>query len=219
MKKYLLAGLAALTTIGSASAADLTYRRPPPPVAAPIYSPYYNWTGFYLGINGGGGWGSSTWDGIGSFSMSGGLIGVTGGYNYQINQFVIGAEADLDWSGIKGSNNGCFFGCETRNAWFGTLRGRLGYSFDRFMPYLTAGLAFGDIRANTSFLPGGSITNAGWTVGAGFEVALIGNVTAKAEYLYVGLGDFNCGLNCGLLPNSNVSYYTNVLRGGINFRF
>ena len=218
--KYLLAGLAALTTISSASAADLPYRGARAPMAAaPVYSQYYNWTGFYLGINGGGGWGGSTWDGVGGFSVSGGLIGVTGGYNYQINQFVIGAEADIAWSGISGSHTGCFFGCETRNAWFGTMRGRLGYSFDRFMPYLTAGLAFGDIQANTSFLPGGSITNAGWTAGGGFEVALFGNVTAKAEYLYVGLGDFNCGLNCGLLPNSNVSYYANVLRGGINFRF
>ena len=55
---------------------------------------------------------------------------------------------------------------------------------------------------------------------AGFEVAIFGSAfTAKVEYLYVGLGDFNCGLNCGLLPNSNVSYYANLLRGGINVRF
>jgi len=219
MMRYLLAGLATLTMVGSASAADLAYRGARPPVMAPVYSPFYNWSGFYIGINGGGGWGSSTWDGIGGFSVSGGMIGVTGGYNYQINQFVIGAEADIDWSGINGSTNGCFFGCETRNSWLGTARGRLGYAFDRFMPYLTGGLAVGNISAKTQLLPGGSTTNAGWTVGAGFEVALVANVTAKAEYLYVGLGDFNCGLNCGLLPSSNVSFYANVLRGGINVRF
>ena len=56
-------------------------------------------------------------------------------------------------------------------------------------------------------------------MGAGFEVALIANVTAKAEYLYVSLGDFNCGLNCGLLPNGNVSFHANLVRGGINVRF
>ena len=163
--KYLLAGLATLTMVGSASAADLAYRGARPPVMAPVYSPFYNWSGFYIGINGGGGWGSSTWDGIGGFSVSGGMIGVTGGYNYQINQFVLGAEADIDWSGINGSTNGCFFGCETRNSWLGTARGRLGYAFDRFMPYLTGGLAVGNISANTQLLPGGSTTNAGWTVG------------------------------------------------------
>jgi outer membrane immunogenic protein len=220
--KYLLAGLIALTAAGSASAADLAYRGPRPPVAAPIYSPFYNWTGFYVGINGGGGWGNSTWDGIGGFSVSGGMIGVTAGYNYQINQFVLGAEADIDWSGMNGSNNGCFLGCETRNSWLATVRGRLGYSFDRFMPYLTAGVALGNISASLPLLPilpGGSSTTAGWTAGAGFEVALFRNVTAKAEYLFVDLGDFNCGLNCGLLPNGNVSFYANVLRGGINFRF
>ena len=63
--KYLLAGLATLASVGSASAADLSYRGPRPPVAAPIYSPFYNWTGFYVGINGGGGFGGSTWDGVG----------------------------------------------------------------------------------------------------------------------------------------------------------
>ncbi|MGE3871095.1 MAG: outer membrane protein, partial [Pseudorhodoplanes sp.] len=164
--KYLLAALATLATVGSASAADLAYRGARPPVAAPIYSPFYNWTGFYVGINGGGGFGGSTWDGVGDFNVSGGMIGVTAGYNYQINQFVLGAEADIDWSGMNGSNNGCFLGCETRNSWLGTFRGRLGYAFDRFMPYLTAGVALGNISANLPvlpILPGGSTTTAGWT--------------------------------------------------------
>lgn len=219
MKRFLFAGIAVWALAGSAIAADLSYRAPAPYTRAPIYNPVYNWTGFYVGINGGGGWGGSTWDGFDSFSTSGGLIGVTGGYNFQINQFVLGAEADIDWSGMKGTTAVCPFTCDTRNAWLGTLRGRLGYTFDRFMPYLTAGAAVGDIRATRTFFPGGSITNAGWTVGAGFEVALIANVTAKAEYLYVSLGDFNCGLNCGLLPGANVSFHANLLRGGINVRF
>ncbi len=148
------------------------------------------------------------------------MIGVTVGYNYQINQFVLGAEADIDWSGINGSHTGCFFGCETRNSWLATVRGRLGYSFDRFMPYLTAGLALRRHQANQPSCPAGRQHHqCGLDGRRGFEVALFGNVTAKAEYLYVDLGDFNCGLNCGLLPNSNVSFYANVLRGGINFRF
>ena len=62
-------------------------------------------------------------------------------------------------------------------------------------------------------------SNAGWTVGAGLEVGVVNNVSIKAEYLYVDLGDFNCGFNCGLAANGNVSYNANILRGGLNVRF
>jgi outer membrane immunogenic protein len=97
----------------------------------------------------------------------------------------------------------------------------VGFAFDRFLPYFTGGLAVGDINASLPLpaLPGGSITNAGWTVGAGLEVGVISNVSLKAEYLYVDLGNFNCGLNCGLLPGGNVSFTTNIFRGGANLRF
>ena len=85
------------------------------------------------------------------------------------------------------------------------------------MPYITGGAAFGDINAATAGLTT-SATNAGWTVGAGIEFAIAGNWSAKAEYLYVDLGKFNCGLNCGALTD-NVSFTTNLIRGGINYRF
>ena len=208
-------GLLALAG-GSATAADLPrYYQP-----GPAYNPIYTWTGFYVGINGGGGWGSSQWDAVNSFDLSGGLIGGTVGYNWQFGQAVVGAEGDIDWSGIKGTSTVlCPGGCETRNKWLATVRGRLGLAFDRFLPYVTGGLAFGDINATVPILPGGSISNAGWTVGAGVEVGLVSNVSLKAEYLYVDLGNFNCGLNCGLAPGSNVSFTTSVFRGGANLRF
>ncbi len=173
-------GLLALAG-GSAAAADLPrYYQP-----GPVYNPIYTWTGFYIGINGGGAWGRSQWDGLDTFDVSGGR------------------------------------GCETRNKWLATVRGRLGYAFDRFLPYFTGGLALGDINATlpVPVLPGGSISSAGWTVGAGLEVGLVSNVSLKAEYLYVDLGTFNCGLNCGLAPGGNVSFTTNIFRGGANLRF
>jgi outer membrane immunogenic protein len=116
---------AAVLASGSAAAADLTPRYAPVIRPAPVYAAVYNWTGFYLGINGGGGWGRSQWDGIDRFDVSGGLIGGTIGYNWQINQLVIGAEGDLDWSGIRGSTTAvCPLGCTTRNSWLATVRGR-----------------------------------------------------------------------------------------------
>lgn len=115
----------------------------------PAYNPIYTWTGFYVGINGGGGWGSSQWDAVNSFDLSGGLIGGTVGYNWQFGQVVVGAEGDIDWSGIKGTTTVlCPGGCETRNKWLATVRGRVGFAFDRFLPYFTGGLALGDINAN-----------------------------------------------------------------------
>jgi outer membrane immunogenic protein len=221
MKRAGIGLLAVILGWGSATAADLSPRYQAPLVrAAPVYYPGYYWTGFYLGINGGGGWGSSQWDGINNFNVSGGLIGGTIGYNWQINRFVVGAEGDIDWSGIRGTTVLlCPPGCTTRNYWLSTVRGRLGYAFDRFLPYFTAGLAVGNINASVPLLPGGSITNAGWTVGGGLEVGVVSNVSLKAEYLFVDLSDFNCGLNCGLLPAGNVSFHANLFRAGLNVRF
>jgi outer membrane immunogenic protein len=212
---------AAMLLAGSADAADLSpgYQSPMmAPVA--VYRPLFNWTGFYLGINGGGGTGSSQWDGIAKFDVSGGFIGATVGYNWQVGQIVLGAEGDIDWSGIQGTTTVlCAPGCTTRNFWLATVRGRLGYAWDRFLPYITGGLALGDINASVAGLPGGSITNAGWTIGVGLEVGIVSNVSVKAEYLFVDFADFNCGLNCGLLANGNVSFYSNLFRGGLNVRF
>ena len=221
MKKILLA-LAALATVGVASpalGADLggRYYKQPPAYAAPIY----NWTGFYIGINGGGAWGDSKWDSVGSFDVSGGMVGGTVGYNWQVTQWVFGLEGDVDWANINGSTTAaCAFGCKTQNNWLATVRGRVGYAFDRFLPYITGGLALGNIKASQPGFAGADDTNAGWAVGGGLEFVIAGNWTAKAEYLYVDLGKFNCGLGCGNGFNSdNVSFNAHVARGGVNYRF
>jgi outer membrane immunogenic protein len=223
MKHVLLATvgmLVGVACVGSAGAADLGRRYDPVVPKAPYLAAIYNWTGFYVGVNGGGGFGHSTWTSTGGFDLSGGLVGGTAGYNWQTGQFVLGVEGDLDWSGIKGQTTvACAAGCQTSNTWLGTVRGRVGYAFDRFMPYVTGGLAVGDIRARPGVLPGVSNTNAGWTVGGGLEFAFAGNWTAKAEYLYVDLGTLNCGLACGAAVPDNVTFTSHVLRGGVNFRF
>ncbi len=221
MKRLLIAGLGLVALAGTAAAADLA----PAPYykAPPVYAPVpFSWSGFYLGINGGGGFGSSSWDSTGSFDVSGGLVGGTIGYNYQIGQAVLGAEGDIDWSGLSGTVTtlGCPAGCTTSNSWLGTARARVGYAAGRFMPYVTGGAAFGNIDASTTGLPGGSATNVGWTVGGGIEFSIIGHWSAKAEYLYVDLGKFNCGAGCAVgAPVDNVSFTTSLIRGGINYRF
>ena len=95
MKKLLLisASLVAISAAAPASAADLAAR--PYTKAPPMMAAIYDWSGFYIGINGGGGFGRSTWDSTGGFNTSGGLVGATAGYNYQIGQYVWGLEADV----------------------------------------------------------------------------------------------------------------------------
>ena len=221
MKRVIFATIGLLAMAVSAGAADLPRRYDPvPQQRAPAFTPLYNWTGFYVGINGGGGWGTSSWDSTGDFDVSGGMVGGTVGYNWQTAQWVFGVEVDVDWTNIKGSTTTlCAAGCQTKNSWLATVRGRVGYSIDRFLPYVTGGLAVGDVRASTPGFPGDEATRAGWTAGGGFEFVIAGNWTAKAEYLYVDLGKFNCGLNCGAAATDNVSFTAHVVRGGVNFRF
>ena len=219
MKRVVFACLAALGLAATANAADLPRRYDPVPQRA--FVPVYNWTGFYIGINGGGAWGDSKWDSVGTFDVSGAMIGGTVGYNWQFSQWVLGLEGDVDATWIDGSSTAaCVAGCKTSNGWLATVRGRVGYAFDRFLPYITGGLAVGNIKASRPGFGGGDDTNAGWTAGGGLEFVIAGNWTAKAEYLYVDLGKFNCGLACGSGINpDNVSFSTHVVRGGVNFRF
>jgi outer membrane immunogenic protein len=218
MKKFLLAG-AALIALGvsAASAADIQ-RRQVMPEKAPMYvAPPYNWTGFYVGINGGGGWGRSDFSvpfASDSFNTSGGLVGGTLGYNWQMGRAIFGLEGDVDWSNIRGSSIcGGITSCETRNDWLGTVRGRLGYAFDRFMPYVTGGLAVGNIKTSIDGIGSANDTKAGWTVGAGLEAAIAGPWTAKVEYLYVDLG------RGGSVLGSDAKFNANVVRAGLNYRF
>jgi outer membrane immunogenic protein len=199
-----------------ALAADLparTYTKAPVAVAA-----INNWTGFYLGAMGG-----YAKEDASFAPVSGGFAGGTIGYNWQTGPWVLGAEGDLDWASVKGSTAaiGCTTAnCSTENTWLGTVRGRVGYAFDRFMPYITGGVAFGGVNANQAPFTGGSSTQVGWVVGAGLEFAVINNITAKVEYLHYDLGSFTCGLNCGNgIINDQVSFSADAIRGGVNIRF
>jgi outer membrane immunogenic protein len=221
----ILAGVSALalvTTLASADAADLGRRREMPVKAPVAYAAPYNWTGFYLGINGGGAWGHSDWSnpfGATGFDANGALVGGTAGYNWQAGQMVFGLEGDLDYSSIKGNGDPAVCGttCDFKNNWLGTFRGRAGYAFGRVMPYITGGLAVGDVKAETG-LGSSSETKAGWTLGGGIEAAISGPLTAKIEYLYTDLGKSTCDAAvCG--TPTDVDFHANVVRAGLNYKF
>jgi outer membrane immunogenic protein len=231
MKRILIAGAFVLAAATQALAADLPAPGPPPYL--PVI-PVYNWTGFYLGINGGGAFGNSNWtdpiDGAtGNFTVSGALVGGTVGFNYQIGSWVLGVEGDGDWANLSGTtfNASCAgVGCTTQSNWLATVRGRAGWAWDRVLFYGTGGAAFANVQAAAGALPFSSTTQAGWTAGVGVEYAIWPNWTAKLEYLFVDLANSTCGVaSCsgGVPPgpgvNTTVSLNENVIRGGFNFKF
>jgi outer membrane immunogenic protein len=213
----------------------------------PMYETIPNWTGFYLGVNSGYGWGalSSTLNtsatdasvlpavvtaASSKLSAEGGFGGGQLGYNLQRDRIVFGVEADIQAGHIAG---GAFSEAnpeivlvdtnawaKSTLAWFGTLRGRAGYSFGSTLLYATGGIAFGGVRDSlaqtaTSFNVGTpSITESdsvsknttatGWVAGGGVETALTPSWSVKAEYQYIDLGStllstnrdftYNCGV-------------------------
>jgi len=230
MKRILMAGAFALAAAGQAIAADLPMPGPvPPPAYIPVV-PIYNWTGFYIGVNGGGAFGNSSWTDpndapTGNFTVDGFLVGGTVGANYQIGSFVLGVEGDGDWANINGTtfNTSCAgVGCQTKSNWLATARGRAGWAWDRVLFYGTGGAAFANVQAAAGALPFSSSTQAGWTAGAGIEYAFAPNWTAKVEYLFVDLANASCGAgNCGATGgvNTTVSLTENIVRAGVNFKF
>jgi outer membrane immunogenic protein len=250
MKRILIVGALALAAGGQALAADLPQPGPPPPRAPATYVPapvpVFSWTGIYVGINGGYGFGDSNWSSpsgsvpgcppgcsTGNFSTDGFLVGGTIGGNYQWGQSVLGVEGDWDWQNLNGTTNsvagGCSVsvaGCTTQSDWLATVRGRAGYAFDPFLVYGTGGAAFGNLQASAAGAPFSSSTQTGWTAGGGVEFAFTPNLTAKVEYLYVDLGTQSCAAaSClafipgvGGVPTS-VSLTENVVRAGINYKF
>jgi outer membrane immunogenic protein len=232
MKRILLAAALALAAGGQALAADLPQPEAPPPPRAPatyvpVPVPVFTWSGIYLGVNGGYAFGTSDWStpGLttGNFNTSGYLVGGTLGGNYQWNQFVLGIEGDGDWTTLTGTTfTNCVGGCTTKSDWLATVRGRVGYAFDRILIYGTGGGAFGNLQAANGALPSpfSSSTQIGWTGGGGVEFAFTPNLTAKVEYLYVNLGSQSCAIaNCAGPAVATVPLTENVVRAGLNYKF
>ena len=209
MKKFLLGtvGLVALSMAAPASAADLAarpYRAAPPPMVAAVY----DWSGFYIGANGG--WGSSRkcWDAVttaGVFSVAEGCHDATGGvaggqigYRWQTGTWVFGVEAQGDWADLKGSNTSLLFPGFVNTSKidaFGLFTGQVGYAANNVLFYLKGGAAVtaDRYRINTT---GGALsattsddTRWGGVVGVGLEYGFAPNWSAAIEYDHMFMQD------------------------------
>jgi outer membrane immunogenic protein len=244
-KRVAIALLATSFTVGVASAADQPLLAPQLYPAGPLLP--VDWTGLYVGVNGGYGWAQGTTDtyflgGIlhGSGKPSGGVAGGQIGFNWQAGRFVFGAEIDGQWSGQRASlastcNTGCSALQEVNIKTFATGRARFGLAFDWLMPYVTAGAAMVNVSDAFVVTAGGltgrveglSGTSLGWTAGAGVDIALTSNLSARLEYLYMRVDDHSSTAPVpnplSTLFNGNVnesgSFQDSIVRIGLNYRF
>ena len=263
MKKLLtlITSLAAIATSTAVLAADLPSKRVAP--VAPV-APVFTWTGFYAGVNAGVNWSSrninSTWydvTGVTSAATlasyaplpyanqrTGFIGGIQVGYNYQINQFVIGAEADFmgmaanQTSSSAPLDGGSFVTVSTtkvQQQWLGTVRARAGFAVDRFLVYATGGLAYGSTKVSTisnDYTTTGTLidswtgqktsTDAGYVVGAGLEYAFTNNWLLRAEYLYYNLGKASANATLSgsdLFTKVSTTIDGNIVRAAISYKF
>jgi outer membrane immunogenic protein len=203
------AAIAALAAVTPANAADL-----PLPDKVPMPAAGY-WTGFYIGVNGGGAFGRVDYTGndalggattgsfAGNYALSGIFAGGQFGFNYQFpSNIVLGFEANVDGSNINGSKAFCMSAgnCQSTNydLWtFSTLDGRLGYAFGNVLLYGTGGGVGGNLRTHSTLTSStaapslvGSVAGdtgepMGWTAGAGIEWGFLPNWTVKVEYKHL----------------------------------
>ncbi len=215
--------LGLLAGAGAAHAADM-------PLKAPLKS-VYDWTGFYAGGHFGYG-GGSLGPGTNPLPEQGVLFpysvtGLIGGYQVGTNRelanhIVLGAEADSTFTSPRDQSAFARMPPVPFNStvdYVGTVRGRIGYAFDRVMPYLTGGFAWGHNRVFINDGSGASVgyTQFGWAAGAGVEFAVSGNWSAKLEYEYVDLNRQQYDLSGFMLPGVNIDPRIHLLKFGLNY--
>jgi outer membrane immunogenic protein len=208
---FILAASAAMTASSVAYAADAVEAIPAAPVAVeqPVV---FTWSGPYVGIHGGYGWGdgdASTAGGPSSDNFDGGRFGGFVGYNWQFsNGFVAGLEGDLNYDWNENSYAG---GIDMHTGFSGGIRGRVGYAFDRALLYAAGGWTATNISVDGAGLDDDD-TLHGWTIGAGLDYAFTDNVFGRVEYRYNDYGS-------GSLAGVDTDFNQHVVNVGIGVKF
>ena len=176
----------------------------------------YNWTGFYLGIVGGG-----AWEDANSPRMQGGFVGGTAGYNWQTGNVVFGIEADGAWADVNASATALGITVSSKTEALGTVRGRIGWAVNNVLLYGTGGYAWIDNKISAT---AGGVTiseskwHSGWTVGAGVEAFIAPQWSVKGEYLYRSLGGETYFSGLGAPVNTGTLNFHTV-QVGVNYHF
>ena len=213
MRTKLWYGIGLLASIvagaGSAVAADLAVKAPPPGLAPAYLS---DWAGFYIGINGGGGWADIKFDDDPAFNSkpSGGLFGGHAGYNWQYGSVVAGLEVDFDGADIKQTVSPFGVSTEEKIDQLASARARVGYVFfPNLLAYGTAGAGWGHVHISDALGNTANANEFGWTAGAGLEYKLVDHVLLRAEYLHYDFAK----------DDLNAKTTVDVVRGGLSWKF
>ncbi|UFZ06017.1 porin family protein [Bradyrhizobium ontarionense] len=229
MKKLLLMTTALVVLASPALAADLAarpYTKAPPPVMAAIY----DWSGFYIGVNGGGGWSKNTWDLVGggregSHDASGGTVGGQVGYRWQMNQFVFGVEAQGNWADLSGDNVSAVFATRNRTKTdaFGLFTGQVGYAFNNVLLYAKGGAAVTSNKytitnaATGGFLASNDNTRWGGVIGAGLEYGFAPNWSLGVEYDHLFMDRQT--VSFGAFGSDSIKQDVDLFTARLNYRF
>lgn len=238
MNRLVLVGAGLLSLagfVGAASAADLAAR---PYTKAPVMPvEVYNWTGFYIGANGGYGWGKTTetFTRVGTVTThdpAGALAGGQIGYNWQAGAWVFGLEADGDWANIRGSAPcpGPSFNCASDTRSLASFRGRIGWASGPVLLYGTGGFGYDNTHYSTltfaAGLPAAGATGVfntdrwGYAAGAGIEYGFAANWSAKLEYMHYGFDSMTSPAGTlGPFSPVAISLRVDTVKVGINYRW
>ncbi|MHC4051301.1 outer membrane immunogenic protein [Bradyrhizobium shewense] len=232
MKKNLLlaaVSLVALSATAPALAADLAarpYTKAPPAAIAAVY----DWSGFYIGVNGGGGSADTSWNLVGfgaegSHNSTGGTVGGQVGYRLQSGQFVFGIEGQGNWADFSGDNISGITGFRnrTRVDSFGLITGQVGYAWNNVLLYAKGGAAVVSNKYDVySTVTGANLDRAdetrwGATVGAGLEYGFAPNWTVGVEYNHIFLGDHDITFASGAVERVKQDVDMGLVR--LNYKF
>ena len=235
MKKLLLvtASLVALGAAAPAVAADLAAR--PYTKAPPMVQAAYDWSGFYIGLNGGGGTSHKCWDlvGVGAegcHDATGGTVGGQVGYRWQTGPVVFGVEAQGNWADFSGDNISAVTGDRnrTRIDAFGLFTGQVGYAFSNALLYVKGGAAVVNDKYSVFGVPGDALlgsadeTRWGGTVGVGAEYAFAPNWSFGLEYDHMFLGTQTIAFTTpagGAFGSDNIRQDVDIFTARVNYRF
>jgi len=229
MKKLLLTTTAFVVLASPVLAADLAarpYTKAPPPMMAAIY----DWSGFYIGVNGGGGWSHNTWDVVGggregSHDSSGGTIGGQVGYRWQSGPVVFGVEAQGNWADFSGDNLSAVFATRNRTKTdaFGLFTGQVGYAWNNVLLYAKGGAAVTSNKytitnaATGALLGSNNDTRWGGVVGAGLEYGFAPNWSLGVEYDHLFMDRHT--VSFGAFGSDSIKQDVDLFTARLNYRF
>jgi len=248
LNKFLLAAIATVAMTASASAADLA-ARPYTKAPAPMIPAVYDWSGFYIGVNGGGGWAHKCWDIVtnilgapvvpavseGCHDATGAVAGGQIGYRWQAGAWVFGLEGQGDWANLRGSNGPSLFqggggSNRTKINALGTFTGQVGYAWNNVLLYVKGGAMVVDdkyegfITATGAVFDRASETRWNGAVGAGLDFGVTPNVVIGVDYIHGFMGSRTLSFTSTVVPGAfsradSIRQDVDIVTARISYKF